>query len=188
MREWVFPMALVLSSIVAHQWQERAKKIPADPLPDGSGYVLRPHWFWRLVGLTIVAAWCFAFIRPLFLSGAQSSPPQNFNWLSYGLLAAVLLLPGLAMLLHSRRRVLLLDDRIECVSGWGSSTPIAWRDMKSVNYSLFGYFSFVSHSGKTFTVGAKRKGLPTLVRYIKQQLDPIVYQQAFSPLSGFKEP
>lgn len=188
MRELLFPLALVLSSIVAHQWQERAKKIPADPLPDGSGYVLRPHWFWRLVGLTIVVAWCFAFIRPALLNGFQIKAPQNISLLSYGLISVLLLLPGLAMLLHSRRRVLLLDDRIECISGFGLTTPIPWHEMKSVTYSLFGYFSFVSHSGKGFKVGAKRKGLPTLVRYIKQRLDPMVYYQAFSPLSGFKEP
>jgi len=59
--------------------------------------------------------------------------------------------------------------------------------MKSVSYSLFGYFSFVSRSGKRFKVGAKRKGLPTLVQYIKQRLDPMIYYQAFSPLSGLNE-
>lgn len=188
MRDLLFPLALIFSSVVAYQWQERAKKIPADPLPDGSGYVLRPHWFWRLVGLTIVVAWCFAFIRPAILNGFQIKPPPNLSLFNYGLVALMLLLPGIAMLLHSRRRVLLLDDRIECISGLGWVIRIPWQEMKSVSYSLFGYFSFVSYSGQGFRVGAKRKGLPTLLQYIKQRLHPMVYYQALSPLSGFKEP
>jgi len=188
MRDWLFPIALVVSSIAAHHWQERAKRIPADPLPDGSGYVLRPHWLWQVVGLTIVIAWCFAFIRPMMSHGWHLVLPNNLGLPSYVAVAVMLLLPGIAMLLHSRRRVLLLDDRIECVSGLGSVLRIPWHEVKSVTYSLFGYFSFVSRNGKALRIVTKRKGLPTLVQYIKERLHPVVYYQALSPLSGFKEP
>lgn len=188
MRDLLFPLALVVSSVVIYRWQERAKTLPADALPDGSGHMLRPHWFWRLIGLTIILAWCFAFIRPMVHNGWHIVPPQGVSLLNFSLIALALLLPGIAMLLHARRRVLLLNDRIECISGYGSVTRIAWQDMKAINYSLFGYFTFIAQNGQHFRVGAKRKGLPTLLQYIKEHLHPTVYFQALSPLSGFKEP
>ena len=152
----------------------RIARRPAALAQSTGSHVLRYSWPFRSIGwIGVIAAVGVSILATLSKAKTQG------DWVAvFGMVIGFAALGG-GLINEGRAQIRLSPSGLHALSPWRGQVEIPWNAVREVRYSkLSQWFVILGDSGQVVRAHNYLVGLPTLLTYFHEQLDPRVFSKA----------